>query len=375
MQDIYTEQAGGRWKIGSQYNELWMVLTDPLILQSRSLSERESQLLKLEFSETLVEQKVSRIIEIVKSYAPDVDFGNEHEIDGVRFGTILERILGRQLIRPANDASPAKNFIGIAGKTNMEFLKRGDGLSALGKANARFAFENGTMFRTGVIGSPDFENEPAHLEVESLSQEQVFEVFTLFIILLCDIIVFQMVLFQKKIHEELPQHLQALGDTDILYHMNKESRIFKEKLNAQIKNAAPTEIKYKWLKGGWWVKMTDIIANIPDKKPWDDVSDEEIREVTARPFTVFYKQKIPILTTVNACSIISAYGLYMQQRFQLNVGERKTRTSHRMQEKEEEEEEEEEGEQAEREEVIFRPRVSALVHTNRASQIHSGARR
>ena len=70
----------------------------------------------------------------------------------------------------------------------------------------------------------------------------------------------------------------------------------------------------------------------------------------------------------------------MQQRFQLKVGERKTRTSHRMQEKEEkeeeeEEEEEEEGEQAEREEVIFRPRVSALVHTNRASQIHSGARR
>ena len=112
MQDIYTEQAEERWKIGSQYNEcLQMVLTDPLILQSRSLSERESQLLKLEFSETLVEQKVSRIIEIVKSYAPDVDFGNEHEIDGVRFGTILERILGRQLIRPANDASPAKTLL------------------------------------------------------------------------------------------------------------------------------------------------------------------------------------------------------------------------------------------------------------------------
>ena len=108
--------------------------------------------------------------------------------------------------------------------------------------------------------------------------------------MLCDIIVFQMVLFQKRTHDELPPHLQALGDSDILYlvyHMNKESRIFKEKLNAQIKGAVQTDTKYRWLKGGWWVKMTDIIANFPDKKPWDDVSDQEIREVTARPFTVF----------------------------------------------------------------------------------------
>ena len=95
-----------------------------------------------------------------------------------------------------------------------------------------------------------------------------------------------MVLFQKKKYDELPQHLQALGDTDILYHMNKESRIFKEKLNAQIKGAVRTDTKYMWLKGGWWVKLIDIIANIPDNKPWDDVSEEEIREVTARPYRI-----------------------------------------------------------------------------------------
>ena len=67
----------------------------------------------------------------------------------------------------------------------MEHLKRGDGLSALGKANARYAFENGTMIRTGVIVTSDFDNEPPHLEVESLSQEQVFEVFKLFVTLKC----------------------------------------------------------------------------------------------------------------------------------------------------------------------------------------------
>jgi len=98
-----------------------------------------------------------------------------------------------------------------------------------------------------------------------------------------------MVLFQKRTRDELPMHLQALGETDILFHMNKESRLFKEKLNADIKSAMQTDDKYTWLKGGWWVKMTDIIANIPNKKPWDEVSDQEVREVTARSLTIFCK--------------------------------------------------------------------------------------
>lgn len=177
MEDIYTEKAGGRWKIGKQDNELWMVLTNPLILENPSMSERESQLSKLGFSPILVEQKVSRIIEIVRSCAPDVDFGNEHEIEGIRFGTVMERILGRHLIRPASDSSPAKNFTGVAGRNNIGLLKRGERLSALGKVNARFAFNNGTTIKIGVVGTSDFENLPAHLEVETLSQEQVFELF------------------------------------------------------------------------------------------------------------------------------------------------------------------------------------------------------
>ena len=81
--------------------------------------------------------------------------------------------------------------------------------------------------------------------------------------------------------------IQALADGDILYHMNRESRVFKEKFNGEVKNAHNLGTPFSWLKGGWWVKMTDIIANIPGKKLWDDVSEKEIFEVDADYFMRF----------------------------------------------------------------------------------------
>jgi len=61
--------------------------------------------------------------------------------------------------------------------------------------------------------------------------------------------------------------------------MNRESRV--------VKNAHNLGTPFSWLKGGWWVKMTDIITNIPGKKLWDDVSEEEIFEVNADYFKKF----------------------------------------------------------------------------------------
>ena len=81
--------------------------------------------------------------------------------------------------------------------------------------------------------------------------------------------------------------IQALGEGDTLFHMNRESRVFKEKLNGQLKGALNLGTAFSWLKGGWRVKMTNIIANIPGKKLWDDVSEKEIFEVDADYFEKF----------------------------------------------------------------------------------------
>jgi len=182
MEDLFTEKAGARWKIVSQDDDLWMMITNSLIFEAQSLSERDSQLVGLGLSQAVLEQKVSDIIQCIKTFAGDIDFGDEQNIEGVDFGPLLERILGRQLVKPVGDLSLAKNFAGMAGMEHMGHLRRGQYLSAFGKANAEYAIKNRISIRVGIAGpgSSDFEGLSPHLEVQQLSCKQVFQYFVLY---------------------------------------------------------------------------------------------------------------------------------------------------------------------------------------------------
>ena len=182
MEALYTEKAGAKWKIVLQNDDLWMMITNSLIFEAESLSDRDSQLVELGFSQAVLEQRVSVIIQRIKTFARDIDFGDEQNIEGVDFGILLERILGRQLVKPVGVLSPAKSFAGTTGMELMGHLRRGQYLSVFGKANAEYAIKNRISIRVGIAGpgSSDFEGLSPHLEVQQLSCKQVFQYFVLY---------------------------------------------------------------------------------------------------------------------------------------------------------------------------------------------------